>query len=82
MGDAMSNQLQPPGPITINPTAVYTTYAVAWLLDTPPAGILAAIRRRELPAVRRGRQTYITGGSLLRWLSPSDTHAVETAVRA
>jgi len=76
--------VQPPGPITIDPTAIYTTYAVAWLMGVSPASILAAIRRGELPAVRRGHCTYLTGRALLAWLSPTDAakDAVDKATRA
>lgn len=72
--------LQPPGPITVNPSAVYTSYAVAWLLGVTLTTVLAAVRRGELPAVRRGRQTYITGHALLAWLSP--TNAISEAYLA
>jgi len=61
---------QIPGPIRIDPSAIYTTHAIVLALDVPSGTIRRAIRRRELPAVRRGNQTYVTGRDLLAWLSP------------
>ncbi len=63
----------PPTPVRIDPAAVYTVPALVLLLDMASVTITGAIRRGELPAVRRGRQTYISGRALLVWLTPEPT---------
>lgn len=71
-----------PAPIRIDPTAVYTVAAIVLALDVPSASILRAIRRRELPAVRRGNRAYIAGRDLLNWLTlpaPADQREVSRA---
>lgn len=66
----MSAPTLPPAPICIDPAAVFTVAAVVLALDVPSATIRRAIRRGELPAVRRGSRTYIAGRDLLGWLTP------------
>ncbi len=61
----------PTAPIHIDPAAVYTVAAVVLTLDVPSSTVRAAIRRGDLPAVRRGNRTYIGGRDLLGWLTPT-----------
>jgi len=62
-----------PTPVRIDPDGIYTVPALVLLLDMPSATISRAIRRDELPAVRRGNRNYITGRALLAWLTPDAT---------
>lgn len=61
-----------PSPIHIDPAAIYTVASVVLALDIPSASVRRAIRRGELPAVRRANRNYIAGRDLLGWLTPTD----------
>ena len=58
-----------PTPICIDPAAVYTVASVVLALDVRSETIRRAIRRGELPSVRRGNRAYIAGRDLLDWLT-------------
>jgi hypothetical protein len=61
-----------PAPIRIDPAAVYTIPAIVLALDVASATIRLAIRRGEIPAVRRGGRAYMVGRDILAWLTPSE----------
>lgn len=60
----------PPTPVRVEPDGIYTVPTLVLLLDMAGVTLTRAIRRGELPAVRRGNRAYITGRALLAWLTP------------
>ena len=56
--------------IRIDASAFYTVHTAALELGISKDSIQRAIRENKLPTVKRGRQRFIVGQSLIDWLKP------------
>ncbi len=66
--------------IRIDATAFYLVHTIASELGVSKDAIQRAIREGKLATVKRGRQRFITGQSIIDWLKPeADRHTQSTA---
>lgn len=66
--------------IRIDASAFYTVHAIARELGVSKVAIHREIRDGKLAAVKRGRQRFVAGQSVIDWLGPEAARRTQSTV--